>query len=167
MPLTDQDKAHLITLGNELPAKPNYGSANWYTVAAGGWSPPLAKDKLICIRRAVSGEDVGRLPEWANNVTESGAKKDAEVHLVLAYNDELYAQTGGLPQNTPRGTLYMVVDKGPCRSCRRILRELQRYWGIRMVVKYSGLKTIPGRVGQMGYDSAEALPGGGHYVLFE
>jgi hypothetical protein len=167
MPLTDQDKSHLNTLSMKLPMKPKYGNDNWYTVAAGGWSPPLARDKLVNIQRAISGEDVGRLPSWAHEITESGAKKDAEVHLVLAYNDELQAQTGSRPDNTPKGTLYIVVDKGPCRSCRRVLSALRKYWGFRMVIKYSGGKTVPGRVGQMGYESAEAFPSGGYYVLFE
>lgn len=166
MPFTNQDKAHLTTLRQSLPQKPLKGHANSYTAAAGGWSPPLAANMLVSIETSLSGVSVGRLPEWAVDVTEVGARSDAEVHLVLAYDDHFYQQTRG--SKLPAGTLYIHVDKGPCRSCRRTLRALQKYWKCRMVVSYSGEKIVSGgHVGDKGFADAVSLPGTGHYVLFE
>ncbi|WP_024680660.1 hypothetical protein [Pseudomonas syringae] len=171
MPLAKQDKVHITALTQKLSSllKPKYGFATWYTVAAGGWAPPRAPDQLISIKTSISGKEVGRLPGWALEASESSARKDAEVHLALAYNDELTYQTGGDPNVTPAGTLYIVVDKGPCRSCRKVLRGLRNYWGFRMVIYYRGEKEVLGRIGNMGFSDALTDPviGKGHYVILE
>ncbi len=156
---------HLRRLHRELNSVkvPRWGSVSLYTKAIGAWAPPLVPDKLIDKQTAISGESSGTMPDYLFKQSEYGCRKDAECQLACHYASELGLQTGGAPGLLNGGTLYFCVSRGPCRSCRNVLKALARQWGIRIVVSYAGVRISPGTHSPHGSDGSTLWELGWYY----
>ncbi|MES2070105.1 MAG: hypothetical protein V4488_07145 [Pseudomonadota bacterium] len=134
---------------------PKYGNINSYTKGVALFVPDWENipDADIPKRYVVgiNGES-DNVAKWCYKEAEELHKKDAELFLLtrVEYNNYFNEKT--------EGTLYMVLSKGSCRSCRRVITKIfQKYYkDIRVVIWYTQeAKQVAGLHGVMyGFDKA-------------
>lgn len=114
---------------------PKYGYKSWYTKAIGLYLDDDQVDRNNYVM-GVNNEG-GHIADWAfKNVQERDRKqaRDAELYVLTKLEDP----DGGIPGKDAFGTVYMVQNNGPCRSCRRIIRKffLPYYQWINVIIWY-------------------------------
>ena len=95
---------------------PPYGSDSWYTQAVGLFLGTTNKDWTNYVY-GVNND--GHVVEWAYKAVEEKDRRharDAELY-VLTRVEEFMSEDAA-------GTLYMAQTKGPCRSCRKIIKTV-------------------------------------------
>jgi hypothetical protein len=138
-------------------AVPKYGSLASYTKAVGLFLGTTNQERTEWVS-AVSNEQ-GSVAQWAYEAVEERDRrhaKDAELFVMTKIEPKLnYDQAAD-------GTLYFVQSKGPCRSCRRIIKHffMKHYYNVRVVIYYESHENSQGML----YGIEDAVPHAGGFV---
>ncbi len=149
------DLAYIRMLQEKLAVLqvPRYGSVQSYTKAVAWFVDSWKTNSIEKAVSAVSGSQ-DHIANYFYEVAETRHKRDAELHILTKI--EQY-----LTQNA-EGTLYIVQNKGPCRSCKNVIKRVFQsyYTNIRVVIRYS-VETHRAHDGMLyGYQGVPRCAGG-------